>query len=161
VLKLYNKKLNAVYRFFIVHMMSNKQVYGCILVSPHRKYLLVQGRSSGKWSFPKGHPHTDESPLDCARRELYEETGLNVPENYSDSYQLSTGVYYLYNTSSERLCETLDPNEIINISWFSVSQMKKIKVNIDVNTFLRQRSEYPFPLNGTNPVFKVSSSKKP
>jgi 8-oxo-dGTP pyrophosphatase MutT (NUDIX family) len=142
-------------------MMSNKQVYGCILVSPYRKYLLVQGRSSGKWSFPKGHPYENETPLECARRELYEETGLNVPVNYSDSYQLSTGVYYLYNVRSEILCETLDPNEIINISWFSVSQMKKIKVNIDVNTFLRQRSEYPFPLNGTNPAFTVSSGKKP
>jgi 8-oxo-dGTP pyrophosphatase MutT (NUDIX family) len=141
--------------------MSNKQVYGCILVSPYRKYLLVQGRSSGKWSFPKGHPYENETPLECARRELYEETGLNVPVNYSDSYQLSTGVYYLYNVRSEILCETLDPNEIINISWFSVSQMKKIKVNIDVNTFLRQRSEYPFPLNGTNPAFTVSSGKKP
>jgi len=120
-------------------MIPNNQVYGCILVSPHKRYLLVQGRSTGKWSFPKGHPNLDENPLQCAKRELYEETGLRTPFMYSQSYQLTTGKYFMYKTSTENICRTLDPNEILNTQWASISEMKKMNVNIDVNAFLRQR----------------------
>jgi 8-oxo-dGTP pyrophosphatase MutT (NUDIX family) len=139
-------------------MIPNNQVYGCILVSPHNKYLLVQGRSTGKWSFPKGHPNQNEAPLDCARRELFEETGLNAPFMYSNSYQLTTGIYYLYKTRTEDICETLDPTEIVNICWATTTEMKKMNVNIDVNTFLRQRRLCPFPLKGTKPTFLLDSS---
>jgi 8-oxo-dGTP pyrophosphatase MutT (NUDIX family) len=139
-------------------MIANNQVYGCILVSPHKRYLLVQGRSSGKWSFPKGHPNEDETPLDCAKRELFEETGLCAPFMYSYSYQLATGVYFLYKTREESICETLDPDEIQGICWATLSEIKRMNVNIDVNTFLRQRRLYPFPLKGTNPVFLGSTS---
>jgi 8-oxo-dGTP pyrophosphatase MutT (NUDIX family) len=139
-------------------MIANNQVYGCILVSPHKRYLLVQGRKTGKWSFPKGHPMPEEEPLDCARRELFEETGLRAPFMYSYTYQLSTGVYYLYKTRTEDRCETLDPDEIMETKWVTLSQMKKMKVNIDINTFLRQIKLYPFPLKGTNPVFLEAST---
>ena len=44
-----------------------------------REYLLVQHRA-GHWSFPKGHPEGDETPLETARRELAEETGLKDAE---------------------------------------------------------------------------------
>ena len=40
-----------------------------------RHYLLVQ-HDAGHWSFPKGHPEAGENPLQTARRELAEETGL-------------------------------------------------------------------------------------
>ena len=120
-------------------MIPNNQVYGCILVSPHNRYLLVQGRSTGKWSFPKGHPNLDENPLQCAKRELYEETGLRTPFMYSKSYQLTTGKYFMYKTPTEDICKTLDPNEILNTQWATIYEMKKMNVNIDVNAFLRQR----------------------
>ena len=139
-------------------MIPNNQVYGCILVSPHKRYLLVQGRKSGKWSFPKGHPMEDEMPLECAKRELLEETGLRAPFMYSQSYQLATGVYFLYKTREENICETLDPNEIQGICWATLLQMKNMNVNIDVNTFLRQRRLYPLPLKGTNPTFLEAST---
>ncbi len=40
-----------------------------------RRYLLVK-HLAGHWSFPKGHPEKGESPIDAARRELAEETGI-------------------------------------------------------------------------------------
>ncbi len=40
-----------------------------------RRYLLVQ-HHAGHWAFPKGHPDAGETPLDAARRELAEETGI-------------------------------------------------------------------------------------
>ena len=139
-------------------MISNNQVYGCILVSPHKRYLLVQGRSSGKWSFPKGHPMDDEEPLECAKRELFEETGLIAPFMYTHSYQLTTGIYFMYKTRTEDICETLDTDEILSTQWVTIPEMKKMNVNIDVNTFLRQRRLFPFPLNGINPNLGINSS---
>lgn len=139
-------------------MILNNQVYGCILVSPYKRILLVQGRSTGKWSFPKGHPIKDELPLDCAKRELFEETGLKAPFMYYNSYQLATGVYYMYNISEEYDCKTMDPDEIQNICWSTISEIQKMNVNIDVNTFLRQQRRYPFPLKGTKPIFLSTSS---
>lgn len=34
--------------------------------------------NAGHWSFPKGHPEENESGLEAAQRELFEETGLQV-----------------------------------------------------------------------------------
>lgn len=39
--------------------------------------LLVQ-LHAGHWGFPKGHPNTGETPLEAAKRELWEETALEV-----------------------------------------------------------------------------------
>ena len=118
-------------------ILNKNQVCGCILRSPQERYLLVQGRRSGKWSFPKGHPEVGETSLECAIRELHEETGLDAPFMYSYMYHLATGVYYLYNTRTENICDTLDPNEIMNTGWFTKKEMKCMPVNIDINTFLR------------------------
>lgn len=40
--------------------------------------LLIKHVNSGHWSFPKGHVEGDETELETARREIKEETGLNV-----------------------------------------------------------------------------------
>jgi 8-oxo-dGTP pyrophosphatase MutT (NUDIX family) len=46
-------------------------------VGTRRQFLLVQ-HLAGHWSFPKGHPDPRETPLDTARRELAEETGITA-----------------------------------------------------------------------------------
>ena len=40
--------------------------------------LLIKHINSGHWSFPKGHVEGDETELETARREIKEETGLDV-----------------------------------------------------------------------------------
>jgi predicted NUDIX family NTP pyrophosphohydrolase len=35
-------------------------------------------KDAGAWTIPKGEPHADEALLDCARRELLEETGAAI-----------------------------------------------------------------------------------
>jgi len=47
--------------------------------APHgMEYLLLFQRKSQTWSFPKGHAEPDESGEQTARREVREETGLEV-----------------------------------------------------------------------------------
>lgn len=40
--------------------------------------LLIKHVNSGHWSFPKGHVEGNETELETARREIKEETGLDV-----------------------------------------------------------------------------------
>ncbi|MBQ3940373.1 MAG: NUDIX domain-containing protein [Oscillospiraceae bacterium] len=40
--------------------------------------LLIKHVNSGHWSFPKDHVEGDETELETARREIKEETGLDV-----------------------------------------------------------------------------------
>lgn len=43
--------------------------------------VLILKQKAGHWSFPKGHKDgINESPIDTAQRELFEETGLKVKE---------------------------------------------------------------------------------
>ena len=43
-----------------------------------RKYVLVQ-EASGSYGFPKGHKENDETDIETAKREIFEETGI-IPE---------------------------------------------------------------------------------
>ena len=60
--------------------IKTKQDYSCGVIPVRvvdgvREFLLVQ-HNAGHWAFPKGHPEGGETPIETARRELLEETGL-------------------------------------------------------------------------------------
>jgi 8-oxo-dGTP pyrophosphatase MutT (NUDIX family) len=112
------------------------QVYGAIFVSPKSTILVVKGKPTGKWSFPKGHSNENESAFQCASRELFEETGLILPQKYERILTLATGLYYLVR-SAELNAQIRDPNEILEIRWMSYDELKQVEVNVDVSTFLR------------------------
>ena len=42
-----------------------------------RYYLVIRHVNGGHWGFPKGHVDGDESEMETARREVFEETGIN------------------------------------------------------------------------------------
>ncbi len=46
--------------------------------------LLVHHLHGGHWAFPKGHPEPGETAIECATRELLEETGLEVVQILRD-----------------------------------------------------------------------------
>jgi len=121
-----------------ISMLANHNlVYGSILVTSDHKVLVIRGRKTGKWSFPKGHPEDNESELDAAIRETKEETGLLLNTWYQQSLQLATGVYFIYNMK-EQQCSPLDTQEVTETRWVSLDTLKKMNVNVDVNTFLRK-----------------------
>jgi len=51
--------------------------YGIIPLKKNRDWVvLVIQREKGFWEFPKGHAESGETPIEAAKRELHEETGL-------------------------------------------------------------------------------------
>ena len=52
-----------------------------VIVTKDNKVLLGKRKNShgsGTWQFPGGHLEFNESIKDCARRELFEETGIKI-----------------------------------------------------------------------------------
>ena len=135
------------------HTSKMARVYGCILRSPRNAVLLVRGRTSGKWSFPKGHAYTDEAPIQCARRETFEETGL-MPSSFSNSrIHLSKGTYFLYNVTTESTAHPRDTNEVSAAQWIPIDDIPKYSCNVDVNTFYRRNNNTYYPKAQSNTAF--------
>jgi 8-oxo-dGTP pyrophosphatase MutT (NUDIX family) len=137
------------------------QVYGTIFLSPKGTVLLVKGRHSGKWSFPKGHPNKGETEFEAAARETMEETGLRLSPFFDRIVHLATGTYYIVNTPELDACPS-DQNEVIDIRWIPLAKIKSFPVNLDVNTFLRQYgTEYILPTQRTFVSYPVRSFPHP
>lgn len=60
-----------------------------------RWFVFIVRHRGGHWTLPKGHPEGTETAIECAKRELFEETGLSlvnllVEEPLIESYQFSS-----------------------------------------------------------------------
>lgn len=51
---------------------------GTLIVNTERKLLLCHVTNTARWDIPKGMTDPGETPLQAARRELYEEAGLRL-----------------------------------------------------------------------------------
>jgi 8-oxo-dGTP pyrophosphatase MutT (NUDIX family) len=118
-------------------MMANPNyAYGAIFLTPTNKVLLVKGRETGKWSFPKGHPEEGESAFEAAAREVAEEVGLRIPHDYDSILTLNTGIYYIVRTP-ELSVETNDENEVLKVAWIPFKNIRFMRINVDVNLFFQ------------------------
>lgn len=107
---------------------------GIIVCDASQRYLLVFGKKSGKWGFPKGHQEEGETEEETALRELKEETGIRLTKNVlEERIRFKNNIYFNYTTSSpgEGLqVHIQDTNEILKASWFSVSEMMDLPKEI-------------------------------
>jgi len=119
-------------------MSIEDPVYGVIAESRNKRILVVKGRPTGKWSFPKGHCESNESGIQCASREAHEETGIAFKLIRTARIELSTGYYYNVFVNSEIAAKPRDDHEIICAAWLTRDQLRYESVNLDVSTFLRR-----------------------
>ncbi len=89
--------------------------------------LLVSMRNGGHYSFPKGHVERNETELETAAREIWEETKLKV--KFLDGFRMTTGyspekgVYkdVIYFAATPETYEVQkQEEEILDIGWFTV-----------------------------------------
>jgi len=101
------------------------------------KYALVQGRYTGKWSFPKGHSLQGESPIDCSRREIAEETSIDELPKHTHHMRLGYGHYYVYELVAECPLVARDTHEVMDTRWVTLEEMATMSVNADVSRYIR------------------------
>jgi 8-oxo-dGTP diphosphatase len=138
----FNERSNKVSKMppaFQSYKPRHMKVYGSIIINNEGEVLLVHGRLSNKWSFPKGHCKRGETDLQCAMRELFEETGLVLNEKYTSYHKLKGGSYFVFGVNGRPTGHTKekfrDNHEIDEISWFSLKDITGLLTNVDVSIF--------------------------
>lgn len=111
------------------------KVYGAICVSKNDRILLVRGKNSRMYSFPKGHLKRGESAEQCAERELKEETGLPLQGKALGFYKFSAGSYFLYQFETEPTPAPQDSWEVDMARWVRIDELDSLPCNVDVSWF--------------------------
>lgn len=115
-------------------MTRREQSFGIIPLKKRKNewvVLLVQ-LHAGHWGFPKGHPDKNETPLETAQRELFEETGLTVskilsPQPIKETYFFKFKGELIYKTVSYYIAEVKGrtiklEEEIYDLKWVPLKE---------------------------------------
>lgn len=100
---------------------------GCIIMDNHKVLLVKQ--TKGHWGFPKGHVEENETEEETAKREVKEETNLDVQIDKSKRYTMQ------YMTDKGKLKQVVlfiakiidgsmipQESEVAEIKWFSYNE---------------------------------------
>ncbi len=98
-------------------------------------YALIQGRYTGKWSFPKGHSNKGEEPYDCVKREVFEETGIQTLPNPTSDQRIGFGHYYIFDVETKYDLQPQDKKEVMNHRWVTQSELDNLQLNVDASYF--------------------------
>ena len=95
----------------------------------------MRGKLSKKWSFPKGHCKRSETDYECAKRELFEETGLIVETTHTSYHKLKGGSYFVFPVSGRPSAIFTDHKEIEIVQWWPLNALPIADSNVDVSIF--------------------------
>lgn len=98
---------------------SNKKKAG-VLLTFENKILIIQSRGR-LWGVPKGGIETGETAIECAFRELAEESGIVVDfktVNYKTLY-LKNGVYFRLELDKMKNVQVADTNDSTGVGWIT------------------------------------------
>ena len=98
-------------------------------------YALIQGRYTGKWSFPKGHSNKGEEPYDCVKREVFEETGIQTLPNPTSDQRIGFGHYYIFDVETMYHLNPQDCKEVMDKRWVTQSELDGLQLNVDASYF--------------------------
>lgn len=116
--------------------MSNEKSCGAVIYIQSGidvEFLAVKSKANGHWGFPKGHMEAGESEKETARREVFEETGLDITlfdgfrtkVEYSLSENIQKEVIYFIGRISEQ-CVSIQQEEIEEYKWLNYNNMLEL-----------------------------------
>ncbi len=126
--------------------------YGVIPLRMHHgqwQIFLVQ-HQKGHWACPKGHPEKNETPLEAATRELFEETQLTIKrliiqDPIEEKYQFFKADVLVHKTCTYYIAEVmgsvkLQKEELKNGLWLALEEAKAKVTFIEAQALLDQVS---------------------
>lgn len=116
----------------------NSHVYGAILLNSLNETVVIRGRQSLMWSFPKGHGEYRELPLEACIRELREETGINLKGfQPDDEIRFRSGTYFVFFVNERFPLVPEDTNEVMEAMWTPISRLSYLTGNKDIRSFCK------------------------
>jgi len=107
------------------------------ILKHNNRLLLVQSRGN-KWGFPKGSLELNESVLDCALREVQEETSLLIPFTEDDKkYYFNDVVFFYKNLEGappidHQKIRKIKNNDCSGIAWIDLECLERIDEQFDL-----------------------------
>ena len=107
--------------------MKYEKSCGAIIIDNDK--ILVLQQVAGHWGFPKGHVEEGETEVQTAKREIKEETNLDVEINnnfrYTESYSPAEGVekevvYFIAQKIGGEI--KVQEEEVKKIEWLSYNE---------------------------------------
>ena len=124
-----------------------KQTAGIIVLNDD-KVLLCQRSDSGQWAIPMGHMEEGEEPIDCAYREFYEETNLEITDPVKSIGRIkkkkndkvkSILHIFLFEVDSEvepNLEDAQDGHEHTECGYFSIEEIEELEMEESLKKFI-------------------------
>ena len=93
------------------------------------RILLVRGKQSGKWSFPKGHTESNEDIIGTAIREMKEETGIVISESEINK-RIKLGDYTFFLVRMYKMEKVVkQESEVIEAKWMLLEDIMKLDMS--------------------------------
>ncbi len=114
-------------------------------------FLLLKQSSNGLWEFPKGNIEKNESEIECAKREIFEEAGINpsllknfrreieyINEKKSSSW-LKKEIFYIFKSHAKEIKLSHEHSEH---GWFSLNKSLHLIEFTNVRHIMAEASNY-------------------
>lgn len=115
--------------FYLYNLLFHVPRARVLVWNEHNDLLLVRNWGGKRqWSLPGGGVKRNEQHIEAARRELYEEVGLDIPLA-EFTYVTTVNALYEAPIFSVSIVKSLLPNdshnprEITDLGWFSVDEL--------------------------------------
>ncbi len=115
--------------------MNKEKSCGAIIFNEKNEFLVIK-HNAGHWDFPKGHVEENETEIETAKREVKEETNLDIEivgnYRYKITYSPKEGVmkdvifFLARNTSND---VKIQEKEVSDYGWYNFSDA------LDILTF--------------------------
>ena len=115
--------------------MNKEKSCGAIIFNEKNEVLVIK-HNAGHWDFPKGHVEENETEIETAKREVKEETNLDIEiignYRYKITYSPKEGVmkdviYFIARNTSNNV--KIQEKEVSDYGWYNYSDA------LDILTF--------------------------
>ncbi len=132
------------YKFVVktICKMRKERKRAGVILCYNSKVLLVLGKISNKWSFPKGELMDNETFIDGAIRELYEETGIVIEkEILENALTIKTEYTTYFKVDLEEFGfvpnpKIIDRKEIKKCKFVNTNSLPNLNVNHDIRVLM-------------------------